>query len=165
MRDGDYEAFRASFDYDPETGNIYWKIGCCKGSIAGGKGDRGYWVIRFRKRTIKAHRIAWLHFYGSVPVKPFEIDHINGDKSDNRIVNLRQCVRSQNISNASKIRTNNTSGCPGVHWFKRDQRYAANIKANGQLIFLGYFDTFDEAKSARIAAVKKYHGEFGKVFE
>src|SRR5690554_2331296 len=87
--------------YDPETGHFHWavqrsriKVGMRAGSIT----DEGYVAIKVMGRSYKAHRLAWLFHYGS-PVPEF-IDHINGDRSDNRIANLREANRTQNQANS-----------------------------------------------------------------
>jgi len=88
-----------------------------------------------------------------------EIDHINGDKLDNRRENLRSATRSQNKMNSGKPK-NNTSGYKGVCWYKRGNKWRAQIGINGKLKHLGYFEDKEEAAKAYKKAAEKYHGEF-----
>jgi len=103
-----------------------------------------------------ANRIIWLMIYDQFPPKGFEIDHINGDRKDNRIKNLRLVTRSQNNKNRS-LQSNNTSGYPGVIWYKSRSKWYVTIKSNSKDNFLGYFTNKEEA----IAARKKAEKEFG----
>jgi hypothetical protein len=96
-----------------------------------------------------------LYVYGEWP--KLNIDHINRNPSDNRLVNLRDVTQKQNRQNASK-RSDNTSGYPGVYWFKRDSKWVANIKHDYKLIHLGLFESLEEAVAARKAAEKLYWG-------
>lgn len=107
-----------------------------------------------------AHRIAWLIFYGTWPEN--EVDHINGNKKDNRILNLRTCESYQNGRNVKK-RCNNTSGFKGVHWMQTKGRrggWGARICTENGRIFLGLFQTPEEAHKAYCGAAKKHHKEF-----
>lgn len=101
--------------YEPESGFLYWakSIGARAkvGNLAGSKNGEGYVQIKVQGRVYLAHRIAWLLTYGNWPID--EIDHINGDRSDNRIKNLRAVSRSMNQRNAQR-RMDNTSGIIGV---------------------------------------------------
>lgn len=87
------------------------------------------------------------------------VDHINGDKLDNRRRNLRLCTQSENMRNA-RMRKDNRTGFVGVRWDKQRQRWAAQISACNKMIPLGRFDTLEEAIEARRAAEEKYHGDF-----
>ena len=110
-------------------------------------------LIRLQSRLHKAHRLAWFYVYGSWPND--QIDHINRNKTDNRIANLREVTNKQNQQNASK-RSDNTSGHPGVSWYKRDSKWQARIKHNQKDTHLGYFENLEEAIAARKAAEKLY---------
>ena len=91
-----------------------------------------------------------------------ETDHINGNKLDNRKDNLRICTHAENGRNA-KMRKDNTSGYKGVYFHKRDKHWVAQIDARKKQIFLGYFNTAQEAASAYDEAAKKMFGEFAKL--
>jgi len=88
-----------------------------------------------------------------------EVDHINGLKYDNRKKNLRICTRNQNEMNKG-LRSNNTSGCTGVVWNKRDNKWEARIGVNNKKIILGLFTNYDEAVKTRQDAEIKYFKEF-----
>ena len=88
-------------------------------------------------------------------------DHINGDTLDNRKCNLRKCTSSGNAQNA-KISKSNTTGYKGVVFHKRDKKYQASITVHNKKIYLGYYNTAEEAYLAYCNASKKYHGEFGR---
>lgn len=89
------------------------------------------------------------------------IDHINGNKLDNRRSNLRICRQRDNVLN-SRRRTDNKSAIPGVYWATRRQKWAAQINVDGRMVALGRFVSKDEAKQARLEAERKYHGEFAR---
>ena len=90
-----------------------------------------------------------------------ELDHINTDKLNNRRSNLRVCTRQQNNCNTNK-QSNNTSGFKGVSFFKRDQKFVAQIGINGKKRHLGYFATPEAAHEAYSQAALQHHGEFAR---
>ena len=151
------EYLRSILDYNPETGIFTRKVSTSRrvkvGDVAGCQNGGGYLLIRVCSRLHRAHRLAWLHTYGVWPKD--QIDHINRNRSDNRISNLREVTNKQNGQNASK-RSDNTSGHPGVYWHKRDSKWQAGIMHNQKIIHLGLFATLEEAVSARKAAEKLY---------
>ena len=143
--------------YNPETGIFTWRIaaGCVRvGSVAGSVGNRGYLQIRIDCKLYQAHRLAWLYVHGEFP--PNDLDHINRVRSDNRIGNLRLSTRAENLQNQS-MRSNNTSGHVGVSWYKRDQKWMAQIKINYKTINLGFFTDLTEAISAYASAKAQFH--------
>lgn len=167
------EYLRASLRYDPETGVFTW----AKDNIlAGGakvvsNGDRagtinadGYRQIQFkidgRKRGFKEHRLAWLLVHGKWPTN--QIDHVNGDRSDNRIVNLREATNSQNMMNR-KLNANSGSGVKGVSFHRGSQRWRARLQFNGKRIHLGDFKNKEAAEIAYEAAAKRHFGEFARL--
>lgn len=99
-----------------------------------------------------AHRLAWLHHHGEWPAE--QLDHINGDRQDNRIANLRLASQLENHQNR-KLQRNNVSGHPGVYFEKG--RWRARIKVQQKYRHLGTFDTFEEARAARIFAKEAMH--------
>ena len=151
------EYLRSILHYDQETGIFTWKVRTARrvkvGDVAGCQNGLGYLRIMVCSRRYKAHRLAWLYIHGSWPNG--QIDHINRDRSDNRIANLRDVTHKQNQQNRSKS-SNNTSGHPGVYWYKRDSKWQVKITHNKKDIHLGYFATLEEALSARKAAEKLY---------
>lgn len=95
------------------------------------------------------------------PQKGFEVDHINGNKLDNRRSNLRICRRNENSRNKTKQK-NNTSGYKGVSWNRRDKKWVAYISINGKHIFLGSFNLAVDACNAYEKVAKELHGDFFK---
>lgn len=151
------EYLRSILHYEPATGIFTWKISNSNrvkvGDVAGSLNGPGYLQIMICSRKYKAHRLAWLHYYGTWPKG--QIDHINQDKTDNRIANLRDVSQKQNLQNKGKYQVN-TSGHTGVYWYKRISKWQAKIKHNYKLIHLGYFDDLEAAIAARKAAEKLY---------
>jgi hypothetical protein len=101
-----------------------------------------------------------LYAYGRWPEA--YIDHINGVTDDNRIENLREASFRQNNWN-TRTSIANTSGFKGVNWHRGKNKWVARIRINGRLVQLCASKDFDVAKAARIAAVKKHHGEFARI--
>jgi HNH endonuclease/AP2 domain len=93
-----------------------------------------------------------------------EIDHINGDRDDNRWINLRQVTASVNMKNLPLPRTNK-SGTPGVIWHKRDEKWQASIKVDRRTVHLGYFESKQDAIAARKVAERQYgfHPNHGRL--
>lgn len=144
---------RALFQYDPENGQL-----SREGGVAGYVDkSNGYRSVRVRGRKYKAHRLAWLIVHGDWP-SDF-LDHINGDRDDNRLVNLRECSNAENLRNTGAYRCNKT-GYKGVSLHKRDRKYYANIRVDGRLRFLGSYATALEAHAAYCEAAAKLHGDF-----
>lgn len=125
------------------------------------KDSRGYLQGTFRGRAVLAHRIAYLIATG---VLADEIDHINGDRSDNRLCNLRAVNRRQNAQN-QKQHCRNTSGCSGVYWEATRNKWVARLFEPGRSKNLGRFDTYEAAVSARKAAEASagYHVNHGRL--
>ena len=93
-----------------------------------------------------------------IPPDGYHVDHINGDKSDNRRRNLRICTPSENSCNGARI--DSKSGVRGVYWQEKRQRYQVQITKDGITYSLGRFIDLDEAISVRLAAEDKHHGDF-----
>lgn len=145
-----------ALDYNPETGVFTRKkaSGRAKiGDVAGRASVGGYLYVNVFGKTYLAHRLAWFYAHGLMPVG--EIDHINHDKADNRMSNLREVPHSVNGRNAS-ISQANTSGVTGVSWYQRDNNWQAQIWVRGKPIYLGRFDDIDDAIAARKAANEQY---------
>ena len=144
--------------YDPNSGNFYWTHsfkGYRKGTKAGS--NKGLYIeLAYRGGRYYAHRVAWAFVHGEWP-KQF-IDHINANKLDNRISNLRAASRSQNAA-YSQVRRDSLTGRKGVSRDRRDGRYYAYLD-NGSREFLGGFDTLSDADEARKKAETALWGEF-----
>lgn len=163
------ETLRELLDYNPETGMLIWRPRPATtrhdrawntrfaGREAGLVDAFGYRKLRLAGQRLFAHRLAWKIIYGDEP--PAGVDHINGDKLDNRIANLRPATKSQNGANA-KTRRDSSTGVKGVHFNRRRWKFEANVKANGRQYKVGYFDTLDQAKAARDAKARELHGAF-----
>ena len=144
-------------DYDQKSGIFVWKISRrMKGKVAGCLRPDGYIKITINRKHYLAHRLAWLYING---VFPDYIDHVNGNKSDNCLSNLRPATMSENHINRSK-RVDNTTGYKGVSLKKDRSKYKAEIGFEGRNIFLGYFSCAEEACLVREAAEITLYGGF-----
>lgn len=147
--------------YDPITGVFQWASGAqphIVGRVAGSKTYRqGYIAITVDQRKIVAHRLAVGMMEGVMPKN--QIDHINGIKDDNRIVNLRHATNSQNHCNTG-LRSTNTSGVKNVYWNKQARKWTVSIRANGKQHIVGQFNEIDDAERAAIEFRTAMHGEF-----
>ena len=152
------------FRYDPETGNLYNKksrMGAAAGKIAGTREADGYRSVSVNMRRYRVHRIIYMMIHGVDPGRR-EIDHINGDPSDNRPANLRLATHSQNRRNVGAL-ANNKTGLRGVNWHKTRGKYRACISINGTQKHIGHFDCPLEAARAYDQAAISHYGEFANV--
>ena len=151
---------RELFNYDPRTG-IFTRLVCVNGKaktgdVAGCPASGGYLRISVDGRTYAAHRLAWLYIHGVWPSA--EIDHINCQPADNRLNNLRECSRSENMQNSQRARSSNkASGLLGVSWDERKGRWRAEIAVKGKRHRLGRFATPELAHAAYILAKRQLH--------
>ena len=161
-------------DYNPTTGEIVWRprgielfrdakqpaeytMARWNANNAGKEAfvtphSSGYLTGGIMGKTYYAHRVIWELVFGE---DPDQIDHINGDKTDNRLCNLRSVTNAENQKNAS-LSKNNTSGVCGVYRHSRLPKWIANIVVNGKTKYLGSFAEFDAAVECRRKAEKKY---------
>jgi hypothetical protein len=146
--------------YCPNSGVFTWLVNLGSrariGSIAGCDDGQGYRVIRVGGKSQGAHRLAWLYVNGTWPSQM--IDHINRDKADNRIANLREVDKSTNAMNRG-AQCNNKLGIKGVCWSKSNRRWMARTQA-GNTVHQGHFDTIAEAVSAQLKWEELAHGTF-----
>jgi HNH endonuclease len=169
----DIATLNSMLRYDAETGVLYWKERspdmfknpksaaawnakyANKPAINGI--HNGYRYGSLFGRATEAHRIAWALHHGKWP--EHHIDHINGDRSDNRIVNLRDVPHRINLRN-TKLSNHNTSGVMGVQWKNYAQKWVVNVGGE----YIGIFASFEDAVAARKAAEKKrgYHQNHGR---
>lgn len=137
--------------YDKDTGILTWKISPAKnvkvGAVAGSKMNRGYLVVSVGGKRVLAHRIAWLLANGPIP-KDKEIDHINHNRLDNRLINLRLVTRTSNLRNQSRYK-NNTSGVTGVSYDKNSGKWRAHITVEGKTLTLGRYSVLEDAIARR----------------
>jgi hypothetical protein len=150
------DELRAAFNYDPETGILTLKARPYIKNRAGAAADyhqsAGYRMVTFQSKHWLVHRIAWYMHYGVAPT--FDIDHIDRDRSNNRITNLRQVDVVKNYHNTGP-RAHNTSGFKGVSlWYKSKtrSRWIARLQIRGVNRKIGVFDTAEAAGSAYVEA-------------
>jgi hypothetical protein len=146
------------FDY--REGNLIWKVRKANiiniGDIAGYIKDNGYRYIRIDGKNYRAHRLIYLYHYGYLPN---EIDHIDRNRSNNRIDNLRPATQSENKRNRGSYK--NSSSCyKGVSWCKSLCKWQASIYVNGKAKHLGYFIYEKEAAHTYDKVAIEYYGEF-----
>ena len=117
--------------------------------------NHAYLNIGIDYKVYKAHRLAWLYVHGEWP--KHQIDHINGDKLDNRIANLRVATTSQNKQNMRKARSDSKSGLIGASWHTKSNKWRAAIQIDGKKKHLGYFDTPEEAHQVFMEHKREHH--------
>lgn len=162
MADIDLAELRKCLSYNPETGIFVWrKLRNCRvkpGDAAGSPFSNGYIGIRFNLRRYLAHRLAWFYVHGEWPAG--QIDHINGDRADNRISNLRVADQSHNNANFRRPKRNKT-GFRGVHPSPcKPGRWVARITKYGKSYSLGSYDSPVLAHDAYCAKARELYGEF-----
>jgi hypothetical protein len=151
------EYVQITLHYDPATGVLCWRDAFGEPTLRLGDRDkRGRYRFKVKGKKYFSHRLIWLYVTGSLP--KYEIDHIDGDVTNNRFENLREATRLQNAKNR-KTSHQNTTGINGVSFKKNG--WEAIINAGGQ-IYLGRFKTKAEAVAARLEAEKQYFGEFAR---
>ena len=152
------EEIKKTVEYDSKTGKLKYKK---NSKQAGTLNHNGYLVLTIQGKVYRNNRIAWLCFYGRLPIN--EIDHINGNKKDNRICNLRDVTHQENQRNR-KINKNNTSGVVGVNFQKASGKWRVRIKVDKIDIGLGLFNDLESAILARKSAEVKhgFHENHGR---
>lgn len=156
------ELLNELFEY--KDGNLYWKNHKYKllnGKKAGSIQGNGYIRVRIFGNPYKAHRLIFLMKYGYLPK---EVDHINNNRSDNRIENLRAATKSQNRQN-SLISKSNKSGVKGVCWDKTNNKWKVTMFVNNKQKYFGHYNDIDYAKFVADAMRYKYHKEFSNTGE
>ncbi len=141
--------------YDVASGNMFWAVSLNPRAPVGALGGKqsisqGYRHISIDGVRYKAHHLVWLWFHGVFPTH--QIDHINGNKLDNRIENLRDVPQKMNTWNLQRAKKNNKSGFLGVDWKPSHKKWRAQIRVEGKKIQLGLFDTAEAAHIAYLAA-------------
>lgn len=158
-----YEKARETLDYNSSTGELTWAIKRSnrvkRGDVAGYIDHYGYRILSATidgvEKALKAHRLVWFIENGYLP--SLSIDHIDMNKSNNNISNLREATSKQQNQNKKKY-SNNTSGYKGVS--KSGKKWIAKTRYNSAELYLGTFNTLEEASEAYQAKAKELHGEF-----
>ena len=161
--------------YDMNTGYFTWKVRArCyfksesswkswntrySNTRVGSIDGKGYLHVSIFKKLYRLHRLVFLHLYGEIPKY---VDHINRDKTDNRIENLRPCDCKGNAGN-SGVHSHNTSGYRGVSLNSKTGKYHAQIKIHGKQTYIGRFDTKIEAAVAYNKKAQEHFGEFATI--
>lgn len=161
---------RTALDYNPVNGLFTWRnridrtnrwnsryAGRFAGTMAS---SHGYMQISIDGCLHLAHRLAYLHMTGEWPGN--QIDHVDGNRSNNRWLNLRSANQSENNANQT-IRSDNSSGYKGVYWHAGGRKWKAQIVSGHKHHHIGYYDTAEEAAEARSKAAEILHGEFARL--
>lgn len=153
---------RKHLRYVKSTGQLWWRLpknGRRMNRPTGAIETNGYVCIGFDGKVYKAHILAWVIVKGRWPKK--EMDHRDLNRANNKWKNLRLATHGQNQRNG-RCYKNNTSGYKGVHFHPMTGRWTADINLNKKPIYLGIFDTPEEAAVVYNRAAKKYHGSFAR---
>ena len=153
--------------YDANTGLLYWTVFIYRikkpGDLAGHHNAAGYITVRFDRVNYLAHRIAWYLHTGTDP-GVLQVEHVDTDRTNNKIENLRLATALQNSWNKSK-RAGTSSQYKGVAFYARHGKWLSQIRANGKTTHLGYFIDELEAHRAYCLAAVEMHGEFANFGE
>lgn len=167
------ELLNSLFRYDSESGKLFWKVGGSLGEnrkrrkeveveSLSGSGTRPYLGARIQHKIYLVHRIVWKLVTGKDPFG-HQIDHVDGDRFNNRFSNLRLATHAENNQN-TPLQKNNTSGVKGVSWHKQKSRWRANVavgpRGRSKQISLGLFDKLSDAENAVREYRTKLHGKF-----
>lgn len=160
------ERLKQFISYDPETGRFHWirippnahriKVGQEVGWLVAS----GHRRTKFGGKMHQLHILAWVLHYGPVP-DGFEVDHRDGNPSNNVLSNLRLATRSQNMQNM-KMRASNKTGVKGVNWNKNHGKFQVQICLNRKKHHGGYFDTIEEAAQRARELRTEVHREFAR---
>lgn len=146
------EGLKKLVTYDKDTGLFF----NTKGKQIGHVCPKGYVLASIKGKQRRLHQMAWLYTNGYTPTSPYELDHINRNKTDNRLFNLREITHQENCTNGS-VRVNSTSGVTGVNFHKGSNKWIAHISIGGQKKQLIATADFNEAVKARKTAELKYY--------
>ena len=158
------EKLKALFDYDKNTGNFIRRYttssNAKKNTIAGYINKDGYVKISIDGKKYLAHRLVWLYVYGYMPT---QIDHIDHNRANNTLHNLRDITQKENTKNTS-LRKDNTTGISGIYYDKKRKSFKVQIAKDGKDLFFGRYKNFNEAVKVRNSAYFElnYHENHGK---
>jgi len=149
--------FNELFVYDKNTGELRWSKNAPRkvaNKLAGHNHASGYMNVKVAYKMYRVHRVIWKMTYGEFPL--YDIDHINGNPSDNRLCNLRSVQHKTNVENVVKPRKNNKSGILGAHYVS-DGRWTSSIRINKKLKHIGVFSSPLDAHNAYLRAKRQFH--------
>jgi hypothetical protein len=154
MDDGKIDQKKLHDLFEYKNGDLIWKVKNCKGKKAGSLKPHGYIQIEIDNKNYSAHRLIWImhnaNFEG-------QIDHINGNRCDNRIENLRVVTQYQNQWNR-KISRNNTVGIKGIRWRKDLKKFEVRLCVDGKQKGFGCFKDLELAELVMVMVREKHHG-------
>lgn len=165
------QELKSALHYDAASGLFTWRLREDRtrawnrkhaGQVAGYLNTNGYRYLNVNGRRYQAAHLVWLYIHGEMPPKPFEVDHHNRIRSDDRIDNLRLATKAQNTMNRG-VQRNNTSSHKGVSWDASRKKWFAFITVNYRTIALGRFDRIEDAVAVRRHAEIRMHGRFAAV--
>ena len=136
------------FNYNPETGQFFRKMKT-KTKLVDTRHNKGYISIKIGKERYLAHRLAYVYMYGRKQLGNYFIDHINSIRNDNRINNLRLVTRSENNWNRPSAK--------GYYWKKQHQKWCSQIKVDGTVLHIGYYENEVDARLAYLEAKEALH--------
>lgn len=151
------ERLRELFNYDPTTGSLVRRssrqgnLGCIS--------DQGYLRVKIGRQVYSVHRVIWKIATGSEP--PSMLDHIDGNRLNNRVSNLRAASHGDNQQNSGRQR-NNTSGHKGVSWSRTHKSWQASIMGDGKSVWLGRYKNLEDAVKVVADTRNRLHGEFAR---
>lgn len=157
------ERVRRRFHYDAATGDLIYRYRCGPvgaGEIAGTLGPMGYIAIQVDGTIYRAHHLVWLHVTGKLPT--LDLDHIDGNKANNRFGNLREATKVENMQNLRRPKKNNKSGYLGVNSLGGSWVATINVpnpsgSGRGKKLHLGCFKSPEEAHAAYLEAKRQLH--------
>ena len=152
------ERLRQLLDYNQDTGVFIRRIGSggrAAGSVAGNVRSDGYVYISIENKRYFAHRLAWLYTVGAWPSG--QIDHRDGNTSNNAFANLRDVSQSVNMQNQKRAQRRSQSGVLGASWHEDKRKWMAQIELDGRSRYLGYFDSAEAAHAAYLSAKRQHH--------
>ena len=145
-------------EYNQETGQFIWKLSTCKtkaGSVAGYINSNGYMIVGLFGKKYRLHRLAWLLTHGQWP--DGTIDHINCNRTDNRLCNLRNVSQSVNVQNVRSPTAANTSGFLGVYWSDKRRGFMASVKLKKKGKRRGPYKTAERAYVSYVHLKRMHH--------
>ena len=143
-----------------EDGKLFWKKRSANRTVVGSQisfvENTGYIRVRFKGKHYGIHQIIFLMHYGYIPE---HVDHVDGEKLNNKIENLRAATKSENALN-KKVRCDSASGIKNVHWYEPLKKWRVAVSINKKRKHIGYFDDLELAELVSIEAREKFHGAF-----